>query len=84
MCYVPSYNVTRKLSIDKYKTKCYSIVKGVNNMELIKIFMNRDGMTLSEAEEQVDWMKEQVAQGENPEDVLYDEGLEPDYILELL
>lgn len=53
-------------------------------MELIKIFMNRDGMTLSEAEEQVNWMKEQVAQGENPEDVLYDEGLEPDYILELL
>ena len=53
-------------------------------MNLIKIFMERDGMSLQEAEEQVESMKEEVALGANPEDILFEEGLEPDYFYELI
>ena len=52
--------------------------------ELVKIFMERDGMTEQEAKEYVADMRERVWEGENPEDVLYDEGLEPDYIMDLI
>lgn len=53
-------------------------------MELVKIFMERDGMTEEEAVELVKEMIQRVWEGENPEDVLYDEGLEPDYIFDLI
>lgn len=53
-------------------------------MELVKIFMNRDGMTKEEAIELVKEMRQRVREGENPEDVLYEEGLEPDYIFDLI
>ena len=52
--------------------------------ELIRIFMNRDELTREEAESLVDELKERVYCGENPEDVLYDVGLEPDYIFEII
>jgi len=52
--------------------------------ELVKIFMERDEMTQQEAKEYVEELKERVAEGEDPEEVLYDEGLEPDYVFDLL
>jgi len=52
--------------------------------ELVKIFMERDKMTRTEAIEYVEDMRRRVWQGENPEEVLYEEGLEPDYVFELV
>lgn len=51
---------------------------------LKQIFMTRDGMTSTEAEELVAEMRGMVAEGMDPEEVLYDVGLEPDYIWEIL
>jgi len=59
-------------------------IKVANSESLVEIFMKRDELTKEEAEELVDEMKQRVADGENPEEVLYDEGLEPDYIFELI
>ena len=52
--------------------------------ELVQIFMDRDDMTEQEAKDYVKELRERVADGENPEEVLYDEGLEPDYIFDLM
>lgn len=41
-------------------------------------------MTEQEAKNLVEEMRERVYEGENPEDVLYDEGLEPDYIFDII
>lgn len=51
---------------------------------LAEIFMDRDGMTEEEAREQIRSMRREVARGRNPEEVLEDEGLEPDYIFEII
>jgi len=51
---------------------------------LIKIFMERDEMSLKEAEEYLSELQDRVAEGDNPEELLYDEGLEPDYIFDLI
>lgn len=50
---------------------------------LKKIFMRRDGLTSEEADDLILEMKQQVAEGMDPEEVLYAEGLEPDYELDL-
>ena len=52
--------------------------------EIVRILMNRDEMTEEEAEEFVAEAKELIADGENPEEILYDLGLEPDYIFDLI
>lgn len=53
--------------------------------QLVKILMERDGMTLEEAKEMVREAQARVADGEDPEEILHDDfGLEPDYIFELL
>ncbi len=53
--------------------------------ELKQVLMNRDGLSASEAEEQINDAKERVLEGEDPEEILYEEfGLEPDYIFDLL
>lgn len=51
---------------------------------LIEIFCNRDGMTKEEAIEHLNEMRQEVVEGANPEEVLYNEGLEPDYFFELV
>ena len=53
-------------------------------MELVKIFMERDGLTKAEAIDLVREMRQRVWEGEDPEEVLYEEGLEPDYIFDLV
>ena len=50
-----------------------------------KTLMQRDGYTREEAREALREARERVLEGENPEDVLYEDfGLEPDYIWELI
>lgn len=52
--------------------------------DLVKVFMDREEMTEEEAKEYVEELKERVLDGEDPEEVLYEEGLEPDYVFDLL
>lgn len=52
---------------------------------IVKILMNRDGMTETEAKELVKECKQMIYDGEDPEDVLqYELGLEPDYIFDII
>lgn len=53
--------------------------------KIVDILMRRDGVTREEAEETLQEMRDMVAEGENPEEVLADHvGLEPDYFWELI
>jgi hypothetical protein len=52
---------------------------------IVKVLMERDGYTLEEATREVEYAREKVLEGENPEEILeYDFGLEPDYIFDLI
>jgi hypothetical protein len=52
---------------------------------LLTVLMQRDGMTKSEALEEIRDARQRVAEGEDPEEILhYDFGLEPDYIFDLI
>ena len=52
---------------------------------IVDILMGRDSMPRSEAEETIHDAKVRVLNGEDPEEILYEEfGLEPDYVFELL
>lgn len=52
---------------------------------IVDILMGRDSMPRSEAEEMVHDAKVRVLNGEDPEEILYEDfGLEPDYVFELL
>ena len=46
--------------------------------------MQNEDLTETEALELIKGMRQQVLDGENPEDVLYDIGLEPDYVFDIL
>ena len=52
--------------------------------ELHIAIMNRDNVSVLEANELINLLKQQVQEGENPEDVLFEEGFEPDYIFDIL
>ena len=52
--------------------------------ELHLALMNRNGCTKEEADDQIMEMKERYKNGEDPEEVLYSEGLEPDYVFDIL
>jgi len=51
--------------------------------ELHIAIMNKEDMTLEEADELVQEMKELVADGEMPDDVLYQYGYDMDYFMDL-
>lgn len=51
--------------------------------EIKEVLMRRDGMSSDEADEFMEDMKAQVQNGADPEEVLAEIGLEPDYIWEL-
>ena len=53
-------------------------------MELLKALMASQDLTRDEAIEIINEMKERMYEGEDPEEILYEEGLEPDYVLDLL
>tara|TARA_S200002703_G_C3802892_1_gene248271 strand:- start:7532 stop:7699 length:168 start_codon:yes stop_codon:yes gene_type:complete len=52
--------------------------------KLEEVLIIRDQLTIDEAQEIIDEMKERVLEGENPDDLLYEIGLEPDYVFDLL
>lgn len=52
--------------------------------EVEKILMDRDNLTAKEAKEWLNDMRKQVEDGEDPEEVLYEAGLEPDYIYDII
>ena len=52
--------------------------------ELASVFINRDDMSRAEAESLVNEMKEEVVSGADPESVLLDQGLELDYIFDII
>ncbi len=52
---------------------------------LIEVLIRRDGLSTSEAQDLIDDARYRVADGEDPEEILFEEfGLEPDYIFDLL
>ena len=52
-------------------------------MELLTALMN-NGYSQQEALDLIAEMRERVLDGEDPEEVLFEEGLEPDYVFDLL
>ena len=52
--------------------------------ELKAVLMRRDELSSDEADALIKEMREEIYEGADPEDVLYDAGLEPDYIFDLL
>lgn len=52
--------------------------------ELVEVLMAREGITLQEAEKIRLDMLQRVWSGEDPEEVLYEHGLEPDYVFDIL
>ena len=52
---------------------------------IVAVLVRRDGISEREATEMVKEAKQRVLEGEDPEEVLYEEfGLEPDYVFELI
>lgn len=51
---------------------------------LRSVLISRDEMEPDEADAMIEEMREDVRNGANPEDLLYDIGLEPDYIFDIL
>ena len=53
-------------------------------MTLQQAIMNRDDSTQEEAEQRISEMRALVDAGDDPEEVLHNEGFEPDYIFDLI
>jgi hypothetical protein len=53
-------------------------------MTLQQALMNSQDLSEEEADEMIKEMKERMLNGEDPEEILFDEGLEPDYVMDLL
>jgi len=51
---------------------------------IIEILMRRDGLNLNEATDVVEELAERLRAGADPEELLYEIGLEPDYIFDLV
>jgi len=54
------------------------------NLSIKAVLIERDGMTEEEAIGTIIDMRRQVQEGEDPEELLHELGLEPDYIFDLL
>lgn len=52
--------------------------------ELEKVLVDSGGYSAAEAHEIQIEMANRVLEGENPEEVLYDYGLEPDYVFDII
>ena len=53
-------------------------------MTLLDAIVNRDNCFVHEAKELIDEMVDRISDGEDPEEVLLNEGFEPDYLQDLL
>jgi hypothetical protein len=51
---------------------------------LKETLMSSHDFTAQEAEQEINEMRNRVLEGEDPEEILYEYGLEPDYIFEIL
>ena len=51
--------------------------------DLKNTLIERDEFTEDEAEDLINEMKERFYEGEDPEELLYEIGLEPDYVLDI-
>lgn len=59
--------------------------KMIEGNAIVNILMRRDGLSLEEAYEHLVEARERLADGDDPEEILYEEfGLEPDYLFDLL
>ena len=90
---IPSYQIPVNLQNERFATEDEALqhladITGskikIASYSLVDVFMERDDMTKTEAEEYVEELKGRVADGEGPEEVLADEGLEPDYFFDLV
>jgi nucleoid DNA-binding protein len=53
--------------------------------QLFEVLMKRDHLSRSDAEEAVNWAREQVAAGADPEKILMEQfRLEPDWVIDLI
>lgn len=53
--------------------------------KIVKILMERDGLTEKEANHRLRFAQNRVRSGEDPEEVLHEEfGIEPDYVFDLI
>jgi hypothetical protein len=52
--------------------------------DLHKALMSRDGLSGEEAEEVIKEWREEVWNGSNPEELLFENGFEPDYVFDIL
>jgi len=52
--------------------------------EVERMLMHCEGLTRKEAREELLDMRNRVRDGEDPEEILYEWGLEPDYVFDLL
>ena len=53
-------------------------------MTLLEALMNSQHLTEEDATELIAKMANEVNDGANPEEVLHEQGLEPDYVIDLL
>ena len=60
------------------------MMQKAEDTRLARIFMARDHMSQGDAVAKVEEMRSLVWDGEDPEDLLWEEGLEPDYIMDLI
>lgn len=56
----------------------------MKTLDLLAVLMRSQDLTRVQALEELNEMKERVFEGEDPEEILYEYGLEPDYVLDLL
>jgi predicted PP-loop superfamily ATPase len=51
---------------------------------LESVLMRRDGMSRDAAQDVIKEMRDRAVNGEDPEDLLYEIGLEPDYVWDII
>ena len=69
----------------KETTKSSSKIQKNNYMSLLKALMEAQDLSEKEATSLILEMKQRIYNdNEDPEEVLYEEGLEPDYVFELI
>ena len=56
----------------------------MQTFNLLTALMRSQDFTKQEAMDELNEMKERVFEGEDPEEILYEYGLEPDYVFDLL
>ena len=56
----------------------------MSDYNLKDVLMDRDGLTSDEADREIERMREEIEDGADPEGILFDIGLEPDYLEDLL